>query len=62
MAHIFNNTMIIARVQLQLDVIFPLILIGLFALLFYKVFEGTMKRGTLLLSIGMGMGFGFILS
>jgi membrane protease YdiL (CAAX protease family) len=62
MAHIFNNTIIVASVDLELDIIYPLILVGILALAFYKIFEKTMKRGTLLMSIGIGVGFGFFLS
>lgn len=61
-AHITNNAIIVSTVNLSLDIIYPIILIVIFIALFYKIFQGTMKKSTLLVSVGIGFGFGFILT
>lgn len=62
LAHIVNNAVVVSTVQLGLDIIYPLILVGIFIFLFYKIFKNTMKKPLLITSIGVGLGFGLLLS
>lgn len=62
-AHIINNAIIVSTVNFELDIIYPIILIGILVFMFYRMFSSDSRtKKTLLIAIGAGVGFGLLLA